>query len=414
MSDPASSTTQLATTLFNGCWSCSAFNELGAIGLNFADTIFSQLASGMTILIGLFMALWVLWFAAKLFLPFGAPGSSHWNMGVAKLGKLLVVLAFLQTSGPFWNYIFIPILSTGLGIASQLATATDALDQNFLQQGDAPDGTYCGGSLPAPDSRLALSDNAKGAVMALEQMDCPLSKMQSAYAKGIMMGVVTIAHMDCDKGSGSWSVNFLPTAKELSYFVAGLILIIVYLFGFLVFPFLLIDMIARVILVAATSPLAIAATLFRPTSKIAERSVWTLVQCGFTLMFGAAVAGISKALIAFILDQMSQNGVSLKNWQGISGTMENACAVGFDAGLTSGSFYELVGIGIVTIFMMRRAGSLAAELTGISGSTGAQAAVSVMAGSGANSAGRMAQTAYKKYRQDTKSKAGKVTGTEPS
>ena len=412
-------TSQLFTALFQGCWACGAFNTLGAIGLGFADTAFSQLASGMTILIGLFMALWVLYFAAKLFLPFGAPGSSHWNMGAAKLLQLIFVLAFLQTSGPFWNYIFTPILSTGLGLASQLATAADKYEQNFGASSGMPGGTvdYCAPGATAPDTGVSdLSDAAKQGLTALEQMDCPISRMQSEFGKGIIIGVTVINQMGCDQKG---TFNIIPSANDMVYLASGLTLIGVFLFGFLVFPFLLIDVLARVTLVAAISPVAIAAILFKPTHRIAERSAWSLLQAGITLMFGAAIAGIGKALIAYIFGQMSTgSGASLKDWGSVQSTLENACSNGFHVNAFTGSFYMLVGTGIITIFMMRRASSLASELTGVSGGTGVQAGFAAVAGAAGWAGGKLAKEYYelKKRASDgdrrDRSKADEVAGTK--
>jgi len=402
-------TSQLAAALFQGCWACGAFNTLGAIGLGFADSAFTQLASGMTILIGLFMALWILYFAAKLFLPFGAPGSSHWNMGATKLLQLIFVLAFLQTSGPFWNYIFTPILSTGLGLASQLATAADKYETNYGAPSGVPGGfDYCAAGATPPDTGVSgLSDAAKQGLTALEQMDCPISRMQSEFGKGIIIGVTVINQMGCDQKG---ALDFIPTANDIAYLVSGISLIGVFLFGFLVFPFLLIDVLARVTLVAAISPVAIAATLFKPTHRIAERSVWSLLQAGITLMFGAAIAGIGKALIAYIFNQMATGtGVSLKDWNGVKATLENACSNGFHVNVFTGSFYMLVGTGVITIFMMRRANSLAAELTGVSGGTGAQAGLAAVAGA----AGWAAEKMSKEYfRQNTSGGGG--GGASPS
>ena len=409
-----SSTGQLVSSLFQGCWACGAFNTLGAIGLGFADTVFSQLASGMTILIGLFMALWVLFFAAKLFLPFGPPGSGHWNMGASKLLKLIFVLAFLQTSGPFWDYIFTPIISTGLGLAAQLATATDKYEAAFGSTASVPNGTvdYCAQGTAVPDTGVPdLSDTAKQALTALEQMDCPLSRMQSQFGKGIIIGVTTISQMGCQQ-TGVFSI--IPAAADMAYLVAGIILIGIFLFGFLVFPFLLIDVMARVILVAAISPLAISAILFKPTQRVAERAVWSLLQAGITLMFGAAIAGISKALIAYIFKQMATStGVSLQSWTDVQSTLENACSKGFHVNVATGSFYMLAGTGLITIFMMRRASSLAAELTGIGGGTGAQAGFATMAGAAGWAAGKLAKGVYNPGKESgSGSKASQVTGTD--
>jgi len=420
-SSSSSSTAKLLANLFQGCWACGAFNTIGAIGLDFADKAFSQLASGMTILIGLFMALWVLYFAAKLFLPFGPPGATHWNMGAGKLMKLIFVLAFLQTSGPFWDYIFTPILSTGLGIASQLATAADGYESNFGTSSGVPDGSatsngttnYCTGPIPATKI-TGLSASAQQGLTALEQMDCPLSKMQSQFGKGIMIGVAVIGQMGCSK---SWLPNILPSNGAMAFLAAGIVLIVVYLFGFLVFPFLLIDVLAKIILVAATSPLAIASILFKPTARIAERAVWSLLHAGLTLMFGAAIAGIGKAMIAYILQQMSTSGgPTLTDWSSLQSSLENSCSQGFNVDFSTASFYMLVGTGIITIFMMRRAGALASELTGAAhGGTGAQTGLAAIVGSAAGAAGRMGQMAYQQISAAPKSrKSAQVTGNDKS
>lgn len=408
-SDGGTSTGQLLSSLFQGCWACGVFNTISAIGLSYADTVFSQLAGGMTLLIGLFMALWFLLFAAKLFLPFGPPGASHWNMGSSKLLKLIFVLAFLQTSGPFWDYIFIPIMSTGLGMASQMATAADKYEPGKTET--VPNGTidYCSSQVPDPNVP-DMGDTAKRGLQALEQMDCPLSRIQSQFGKGIMIGVATMSQMGCSSTSKWW--NVLPGFGALYYLVAGLILVGVFLFGFLVFPFLLIDVLARVVLVAATSPLAIASILFKPTQRIAERAIWSLAQAGLTLMFGAAIAGIGKASISYILLQLPQTGEGkLTDWSSLQSAIENSCSAGFQINFFSSSFYMLVGTGLITIFMMRRASSLASELTGVSGGTGVREGFAAIAGAAGSAMGKFTQEVRRSNRDMRNgSKAADVAG----
>src|SRR5579863_6026969 len=231
-----------------------------------------------------------------------------------------------------------------------MATAADGYETTFGTSGDAPTGgvDYC--KQTAPDTQIPnLTDTAKTGLTALEQMDCPLSKMQSQFGKGIMIGVAVIGQMGCEK---SWLPHIIPSESGIAFLLAGVILIAVFLFGFLTFPFLLIDVLARVILVAAMSPLAIASILFKPTARIAGKAMWSLLHAGLTLMFGAAIAGIGKALIAYILSQMSQNGgPSLTSWSKLQSTLENSCTQGFNVDFSTASFYMLVGTGIVTIFM---------------------------------------------------------------
>jgi hypothetical protein len=396
---------QWVSDLVQGCWACGAFNTIAAIGLSFADQVFSQLASGMTLLIGLFMALWLLVFAARLLLPFGPTvGNQMWNEGAQKLFRLMLVLAFLQSSGPFWNYIFIPFMSAGMGIASQMATATDGFESQFGSSEIPPNGTidYCAGG-GAPVTVSGLSANGTAAAQVMNQMDCPLSRIQSQFAKGIVIGAAVMAQGTCG------SVLFMPVLQNIYYLVAGLVLVAAFLFGYLVFPFLLIDVVMRVALVAATSPLLIAATLFKATAGMSERAIWSLAQCALTLMFGAAIGGIGKATIAYILSNLPvKSGQSLTNWQSLTAALENPCSAGLSIGFLSSSFYMLVGTAIILIFMMRRASNLASEITHVASSgTGIQAGAAFLAGQVASAGGRSAQFAMRKL-------LGKSAGREKS
>jgi hypothetical protein len=381
---------QLVNNLVQGCWACGAFNTISAIGLSFADQVFSQLASGMTILIGLFMALWVLYFAARMFLPFG-PATGLWNEGAQKLFKLMLVLAFLASSTPFWQYIFIPMISAGMGVASQMVSTTDGFEAQFGTSESPPNGTvdYCSGTPPAINVKN-LSTNATSAAQAMAQMDCPLSKIESQFSKGIVIGEAIMWQAPCS--SSLWT-----PLKGINSFVAGLLMILVFGFGYLIFPFLLIDVVMRVSLVAATSPLLIAAALFKSTAKMTERGLWSLVQCSLTLVFGGAIAGIGKAAIAYVLSLSSTAKQPLPNWQTLSNALENPCSAGLSIGFTSASYYMLIGIAIILIFMMRRAGHLATEITGIAAEgTGIQAASGALLGTAGWAIGKSAQTLVKR------------------
>jgi len=388
---------KLVSSAIRGCWACGVFNLITTIGLSFADSAFATVASGMTLLVGLFMALWLLGFAAKLFLPFSPPGSEHWNHGAAKLFKLLFVLAFLQTSGPFWDYIFIPLMSAGMGVASQMAQATDGFEQ---QAGGTPEQgpsasqgvDYCSGNVPLPTIQ-GMSASATQAAQTMAQMDCPMSKMQSEFAKGMVLGDSIMMQSTCS------DVPLLGLVKGFNYLIAGLLLWGVFAFGSITFPLLLVDAIMRVMLVAATSPISIAASLFKETSGITSKAIWSLVQSCLTLVFGAILCGIAKAAMAYVIASLPiKDGTQLTNWDALTHAIEDPCSSGLSLGFQSANYYLLLGSGVILIWMMRRASSLAAELTGVRGSTGAQAGVAWAAGL----AGRAAGTAL--------GRAGSVTG----
>lgn len=410
---------QLVSNAIRGCWACDVFNLVTTIGLSFADQAFIALAKAMTVLIGLSMALWLLMFAAKLFLPFGNPGSRHWNEGAVKLFKWIFVVAFLQTSGAFWDYVFIPILSAGMGVASVMASTSDGFESTQNNPPEpVPNGSvdYCSGSVALPNVP-GLSKSATEAAQTMTQMDCPMSKIQSEFAKGMVMGDAIMMQSHCGK------VPIIGLVQGLNYLVAGLILWAVFAFGSLMFPLLLVDVIMRVVLVAATSPISIAASLFKETSRISSKAVWTLVQSSLTLVFAAAMCGIAKAVMAYVISTLpTTDNKPLTNWDALTKAIEDPCASGLSLGFQSANYYLLLGSGIILIFMMRKARSLAAELTGADGSTGAQAGVAWAAGVAGQAAGKAFGTAagaaggrIKRAAQDLgrRSKAAQVTGKDP-
>jgi hypothetical protein len=395
--DQPSQSSQWVQNLMHGCWACGAFNTVSAIGLSLADQVFAQLASGMTLLIGLYIAIWLLLFAAKMFFPFGpVQGRGTWNQGAAKLFRLMLVLAFLQGSGPFWNYVFIPVISAGMGVASQMATAADGFEAQFGTTESGQNGSvdYCSGQVPAPTTGQAMSANSTSAVQAMTQMDCPMARIQSQFGKGIVIGFAVMSKGTCTTGI---SLNPLPTIEDLLYGAAGLLLVVVFGFGYIVFPFFLIDVVMRVSLVAATSPLLIAATLSQATAGMSQRGIWSLVQCCLTLVFGAAIAGIGKATMAYALTQVPVNsGYSMKDWASLTAALEDPCKSGLTLGFGSSGFYILAGTGVILIFMMRRAGSLATEITNVAAdSVGAKDGFATLAGATGRVTGWAAQRAVR-------------------
>ena len=255
----------------------------------------------------------------------------------------------------------------------------------------------------------------------MTQMDCPLSKIQSQFAKGMVIGVAVMEQGICP------DMSILPDLKGIGYFFSGILMIIAFLFGYLAFPFLLVDVVMRVSLVAATSPLLIAASLFKSTAKMTQRGIWSLVQCSLTLVFGTAVGGIGKAVIAYILANLPSTGSQqsttggtqqFNSWQTLTQALENPCSAGLSIGFTSGSYYMLIGTAIILIFMMRRASHLASEITGIaSDGVGAQAGVAFLVGQAASIAGSATQILYQSATKQrpggSDDKARAVTGNAP-
>ncbi len=396
----------LKKSLVSGCWSCETMNNVVDIGLGVADQAFTALAGECANLLGLLMALWLLFLAGKMFLPFGPDGQvgSLWNEGAKKLLRFAVVLAFLQGSQPFWDYVFIPLLGAGMGLASRVISLSDGFEaQGGMVEDAVATGseTYC---QPA-----AGNAGLGGAQAIMHQMDCALSKIQSQFGKGMLVGAAVIygaAKPVAAPGAGSGAGSFLPDIANIpnliweglsevvqivDRLVCGSALIVIYFFGFILFPFTLIDVVMRVSVVTVISPVAMAASMFKPTQRIAEKTMWNLAQSGLTLVFASVAAGIAKAALAYAYSHLpTADGQSLSNWDALIAALENGKLA---ISLFTSSFYALAGIGVILLYMIRQAGKMAAEFTGAAQGefSGAGSAVANMVGSAFEKGGNALQ-----------------------
>jgi hypothetical protein len=390
------------TRLVSTCWSCDTLNDITDMGLELAGQAFTALAGEVASLLGLLMGLWLLFLAGRMFLPFGPEGQvgSLWNEGAKKLLRFAVVLAFLQGSAPFWDYIFIPLMSASMGGASKLVLLSDPFEAERGAPEAIPQQTvnYCGDT--------AGGSGLSGAKAVMHQMDCPLAKIQSQFAKGMLVGVAIIAgggRPNDTSASGIVDVvwqSLNSVAKMINALVCGLALILVYFFGFLIFPFVLIDVVMRVTVTTVFAPVAIAASLFRPTKRLADKALWNLAQAGLNLVFAAIAAGIAKACLAATFANLPVlSGHKLASWRDLVAALEDP-SQGVTISLFDSSFYALLGVGIILLFMLRQASHMAAEFTGASGGdfSGAARGTAAMVGTAAYSAGALAQKVVRAMR----------------
>jgi hypothetical protein len=378
-----------ATNMMSGCWSCDTLGQLIKIGLAFAEQAFVALAGETTNLLGLLVAIWVLFFAAKMFLPFGLESQAGglWNKGAKKLLQFAVVLAFLQGSQAFWGYIFIPIMSSGMAFSKTIVTLSDSFEITNGAAETGPNGaatvqSYCS------DATGSAGDNVDGAVAIMTQMNCPLATIQSQFGKGMLIGIAQIV--------GAIKQDHLATT--ICSIFGGLFLIGVYFFGLLMFPIFLIDVVMRLTVMTTIAPIALMASLFDPTKKLAQKVLWQVAHAALTLVFVSIVGGIGKATLAYMFSNLTIDGVAAgaRDWNGLIQMLENqktATGTDFYIDLTTMAFYQILGVGVILIFMLRQAGKMAGEFTGAGGGdfSGALAGAAAMVGGAAYLGGKATQ-----------------------
>jgi type IV secretory pathway VirB6-like protein len=216
-----------------------------------------------------------------------------------------------------------------------------------------------------------------GAIGVMTRMNCSLATIQSQFGKGVLIGVAQV--VGAARGG--------DVATLICAIVGGLVLILVYFGGLLLFPIFMIDVLMRVTIVTAISPLAFAAWLFRPTRRFAEKAAWQIAQAALTLVFMSIVGGLGKATLAYVFAHLSLNGepAAVRDWAGLIEMLESQRTPSgqpFFIDLTTMAFYQLLGIGIILLFMLRQAGRMAADFAGVGGGdfSGALAGIAAAAG----------------------------------
>lgn len=402
-----------ATGMMSGCWSCDALGQLVKIGLAFAEQAFNALAGETVNLLGLLMAIWILFFAARMFLPFGLEGNAGglWNKGAKKLLQFAVVLTFLQGSQAFWSYLFIPVMSSGMAFSKTIVTLSDAFEITSGASETGPTGSTASGGQSYCSDTASGGEGVDGAVAIMSQMNCPLATIQSQFGKGMLIGVAQIVG----------AIKQDQIATTICSVFGGLFLIGVYFFGLLMFPIFMIDVLMRLTIMTTIAPVALAASLFEPTKALAHKALWQVAHAALTLVFVSIVGGIGKATLAYVFSNLQIDGVAAgaRDWSSLIQMLEDqktATGADFRIDLTTMAFYQLLGVGIILIFMLRQANKMAAEFTGAGGGdfsgaiAGVAAAMDGTARLGGRAVHRLAGGGSGKSQGGATATANKVTG----
>ncbi|PKU26309.1 hypothetical protein [Telmatospirillum siberiense] len=356
----ASDVEDLYGRLAGGCWACDVLLQSGTIGLDLAQQTFDAVAGQLASLLGMLMALWLLFLAGRIFLPFG-PGEAPaalGNRGARKLAALALVLGFLQSSQLLWDYLFMPVFSTGTSLAVLLLSLST------------------GQSCPV----VSIAPGIAGAEAALDGMRCPLSLIQDVFTRGMLTGVAMI--MGAAWHSWLDFLKFWSWPAQILQMLSGVLMALVYAFGFLMFPLFFLDAVLRAAIITILAPFAAAFSLFSPTRKMTEKALWGLIQVALTMVFSAVATGLAVQGLAGIYATLpTSDGVPPAGWPELIAALE---AGRLQLSLAQRSYWTMLGMGVMALFMIRAAADMASALCGVSAGnfTGATAALAEMAGGG--------------------------------
>lgn len=302
--------------LINACMGCEIIAKLLEISDTYGQKIFKTLQNAMLGLLGVFAVVWALFHVAKIYTPFTpmAQMNNLNNMVVSRLGVVFLVGLFLGSYANFWNYIYAPIVVSGMQTAGMIA--------NTASQGTGMSGMvseFCGDFSDAGADGKAMAKAAK----------CLLGGMQATIGGVLMQALQTLW-----EGGQTGPIGFiimLLSAAPVVWFFGKL---------YLLFPLRAADVIIRWLLLAMLSPLVIAAFVLPGMRSITITTLKGLIQSSTELTVEAVVIGLTSGALYAVTTDPAMNGV-LK------------IALGNDVWL------QLIFIGITSNMLIKATGQIA-------------------------------------------------------
>lgn len=319
------------------CWSCTFVDKFAATGLSAAASSYESIAPMLVPLLLPIFGVWILFQALRMFMPDG-PGLGALKGIAVRILIMTIVISCLTESGfeLFAEWIFTPIMHGG-GQMSQLIMET------FGGTSDAQFSQYYG-PLVVPQSTIAI-DGAPDLKETFNEILETVGKMQQINTWGFMMGLAMI---------GPASILSLDILQMLG----GLVLMFFFGVAIVAFPFYIIDLFFRAILLTVMAPLAIAGVAFNFSRRITIQALTGLVQSAATIGILGAVVGLVSALMVEALRISGK--ADFPTWT--CDIFTEPDSVGF--GFSEPSFWFLMCAGILSIGAMSKARGVVGALIG--------------------------------------------------
>jgi hypothetical protein len=170
---------------------------------------------------------------------------------------------------------------------------------------------------------------------------------------------------------------------QILQILSGMLLALVYAFGFMMYPAFFADAILRGVIIAVMAPLAAAASTLAATRRIALKALWGLAQAALTMVFASVAAGLaSQSVNAVYATLTSADGTALSDWPTLIGALEAGTV---HLSIVDQAYWAILALGVITIFMIRGAARMAAALTDLPPDefSGATAGIATLAAAGA-------------------------------
>ncbi|MFN8819459.1 MAG: type IV secretion system protein [Holosporaceae bacterium] len=361
-------TTEAVYQSMKTCWACPLFEGVMQVSeklgraMSGPDGNPSRFAAGISRILAIALAIYILIEVGKLMLPFGSiekardVGGQLW----LKLLICLVCILMIRNYSVYWDYIYTPITN------SAIRTST-AMLQAGMQVTQGKSGDYAKGldAIPAFDP----NQPEKG-------MSAQIGALQQNLGIGVVIGWASLQAL-FGNGMESAFGNILPA-------IGGIIIALVYALAILIFPIYMIDAVIRWSIVNIMAPFFIGCFVFKVTRPTAERAFRSIVHSALTLVFLSLIVAFSGVMMHTIVQGAIANGLAGGGGAGSGGggagggaslcTLIQGASKGAGMGaLTSPivpGFWMLLALGLLIIRTVGTASQYAADFVGAIGSEG--------------------------------------------
>jgi hypothetical protein len=262
------------------CFSCQIVSMLYSISFKIGEVFFASVKGWVTVFASLFLVFWICWHLARLFSPFGLTedGKTFWNRFAAVFLWATVVGGIAQVGGFafYWGYVVEPVLGIFVGAADILIASV---------MGGIP-GFGFELSCRAASTVMPGFDVTGSSRDTLVSMWCVTERMHRMISSGLILGITNLP------------TSFLQASMEsLGVLVGSVILIVIFVMALVKFLFVMVDVIIRFAIGAATFPFALVAYIFPISRGIAVTSFRLVLYSGFLIFFMAVIVTLTTVLI---------------------------------------------------------------------------------------------------------------------
>jgi hypothetical protein len=298
----------------NGCLSCTFVQQFLVALASFSAAVFMYFRAFFVTLTPLVLSIWIGWSVGRLMIAGGDGGKDFFYAMVRKLALFFMLWAVMMQSGPQgdqardpsapmtitdgeapWTWMGPDLMRYGFELGNEVRTTAS---QNLMVGSGSVAGQVamnCGG---VADSNTVLSADPEAYAFAYHASEtaCAIERIHIVgIASGWAMIVAAWTNLEF-----SWSPKevFYALAQALTIAVFGFFVIAVFGLSMVWFIFLLLDVVVKVLVVAAISPILMVLALLVPTRTYAWNAVRQSVGGVATLLGVAFVAALSFYLIA--------------------------------------------------------------------------------------------------------------------